>query len=177
MFQQQGLMPNLTGYPQPGYSQGFNQPINGLVPQATGAQFSQPQLAPYPQAMPMGISPFSDVHAFQPQALSMQPTFQPQQLGSQPTGINSMLPPALQPQRTGFFPTPTNSFGSIGFQAPPIPPMPDQQPIAPRLVAQKTGPAPSIRFGVTGKPKPLMPQPTGRAQLHKATADNPFGFD
>jgi len=165
-------MQNPTGYPM-----GFNQPMNGLMSQATGAQFYQPQLTPYQQSMPTGVSPFSDVHAFQPQAMSMQPMYQPQQVGPQQTGVNSMLPPALQPQHTGFFPSPANNFGSNGFQAPPMPPMPDQQQVAPRLMPQKTGPAPPIRFGVTGKPKPLVPQPTGRAQLHKATADNPFGFD
>jgi hypothetical protein len=37
------------------------------------------------------------------------------------------------------------------------------------LVPQKTGPAPPVRFGVQPGVKPLAPQPTGRANLSKAS--------
>jgi hypothetical protein len=91
------------------------------------------------------------------------------------TGINSMLPPALQPQPTGM-----NGFGNANNYnqpPPPVPPIP-QQPTAAPLTAQKTGPPPSIRFGVKpDAPPKLAPQPTGlRANLSQATPNNPFGF-
>ncbi|CRK45727.1 hypothetical protein BN1723_001070, partial [Verticillium longisporum] len=47
------------------------------------------------------------------------------------------------------------------------------QPLQP----QQTGPAPPVRFGVTGEAKRLALQPTGRrANLSQATPNNPFGF-
>jgi hypothetical protein len=55
---------------------------------------------------------------------------------------------------------------------PPMPSMPTAQP----LVPQKTGPPPPVRFGVQPAAKKLTPQPTGRANLAKATPQNPFGF-
>src|SRR5439155_14598257 len=105
--------------------------------------------------------------------------------GPPPSGINSVLPPALQPQPTGFVqqqPQPSNfqqpqqtgyrqpqqigfgsqpqqnGFSNQNFQAPPIPPIPQQPTVAP-LQPQKTGPAPPVRFGVA-EAKKLTPQPT-----------------
>jgi len=89
---------------------------------------------------------------------------QPQQ--PMQTGINSMLPPALQPQQTGM-----NGYGNPSYnQPPPVPPIP-QQPTATPLSPQKTGPPPSVRFGVKpDAPKKLAPQPTGlRANLSQAS--------
>lgn len=104
-----------------------------------------------------------------------------------------MLPPALQPQRTGANGFQPQSFSGQQIQAqntgfggphapngfggspPPVPPLPpsqqQQQPSALQpLQPQKTGPAPPVRFGVTGGANKLMPQPTGRrANLSQAS--------
>jgi hypothetical protein len=195
-FQQ--LQPQQTAFQPPqGFSTGFQQQ-NGvqamqqnypaLQPQPTGflpqSSFGQQQVAqqysmPQPnhqQQMFNGQqagSPFADPTSRQPYQpmssnLSQQTGFQPQQTGFQPsfnisqaTGMNGFgaqpTQPALQlpPQQTG---------GVFG----PSQPAGLQAPAAP-LVAQRTGPAPPVRFGVQGGAKPLMPQPTGRANLSKAS--------
>ncbi|KAJ5566236.1 hypothetical protein N7535_007874 [Penicillium sp. DV-2018c] len=194
------LQPQLTGLPQmgppvapPGQSltelnqQRYQLPMQ---PQATGFMGQSPYqngLMPQPTAFTpqsqFGIQqqqqpPFGGQMAPQPtgfQGIGPQPTGfgeygqlqQPMQ-----TGINSVLPPALQPQPTG-----ANGFGNQYTTPPPAPPIP-QQPTATPLSPQKTGPAPSIRFGVKpDSPKKLQPQPTGlRANLAQATPTNPFGF-
>ncbi|KAJ5366965.1 hypothetical protein N7541_000906 [Penicillium brevicompactum] len=160
------MQPQATGY------MGQNQFQNGLAPQPTGftpqSQFGiqqqqQPQFAQQMAPQQTGF-----------QGLGPQPTGfgypQPQQ--PMQTGINSVLPPALQPQPTA------NGFGNQFHPSPPpIPPIP-QQPTATPLSPQKTGPPPSIRFGVKPDgPKKLEPQATGlRANLSQATPNNPFGF-
>ncbi|PYH94817.1 hypothetical protein BO71DRAFT_409085 [Aspergillus ellipticus CBS 707.79] len=156
---QQTLQPQQTGFmPQ-------NQFQNGLMPQPTGFQ---------PQSQ-FGIQQQQQQQAGYP-GLAPQQTgfggFQPQHQQPMQTGINSVLPPALQPQPTGM-----NGIGSFPYNPPPVPPIP-QQPTAAPLQPQKTGPAPSIRFGVKpDAPKKLAPQPTGmRANLAAATPTNPFGF-
>ncbi|KAA8642248.1 cytoskeletal protein-binding protein SLA1 [Aspergillus tanneri] len=154
---QQSLQPQPTGFMPP------NQFRNGLMPQPTGFQ---------PQSQ-FGIQ----------QQQQQQPGFQgmmPQPTGfggfpQQPmqTGINSTLPPPLQPQPTGM-----NGAGSLSNATPPsIPPIPQQSTAAP-LQPQKTGPAPSVRFGVKPEAaKKLAAQPTGlKANLSQATPTNPFGF-
>ncbi|KAF2460142.1 hypothetical protein BDY21DRAFT_370018 [Lineolata rhizophorae] len=114
----------------------------------------------------------------------------------QQTGINAFLPPALTPQRTG---APQLGGGVFGGpqqqQQQQSPPPQQQQPqgngflgaggarqqtggggLQP-LVAQKTGPPPPVRFGVSEGQRKLAPQPTGkRANLSMATPQNPFGF-
>jgi hypothetical protein len=82
--------------------------------------------------------------------------------------VNAYLPPALQPQATGIPANQFNQFGEQSFTAPPVPPIPPQQQAPAPLIPQKTGPAPPIRFGVGGA-KRLAPQPTGRANLSKAS--------
>jgi hypothetical protein len=180
--QQQAMMAQATGYG------GFNQGPNGIMPQPTGyGQFPQQQgmsFAPYQQAQPTGYSfqqqqlmngqqtgsPFADPPRapFQPQQTGMQQQFSPQGLQPQPTGINAFLPPALIPQQTGFQNN-NGQFNSQGFQAPPMPPMP-QQPTAAPLIPQKTGPPPPVRFGVAPGAKKLVAQPTGRrANLSQAS--------
>lgn len=141
---QNGLMPQPTGFtPQSQFGIQQQQQLNGqpMMPNQTGFQGMAPQ--------PTGFGGFA-----QPQ--------QPMQ-----TGINSVLPPALQPQQTG-----ANGFGNASYNQPPppVPPIP-QQPTAAPLTAQKTGPPPSIRFGVKpDAPKKLAPQPTGmRANLSQAS--------
>ncbi|CBX95693.1 hypothetical protein LEMA_P028450.1 [Plenodomus lingam JN3] len=202
MQNMQGMQPQMTGYTQQPGNMGLQ---NGLMPQPTGyngmsppqqpmqtgfapfqqQQQQQQQAAGFQQPMPTGYqqqgfqqnfpqngSPFADPpHApFQP----MQPqqtgysTFQPSPLNPQATGINRFLPPAIQPQPTGFM---------SGQAPPPVPPMPSMpnMPQTKPLVAQKTGPPPTIKFGVPAAKK-LTPQPTGRANLANATPQNPFGF-
>lgn len=155
---QQRYQPSLQ--PQPAGFIGQNQFQNGLGPQPTGftpqSQFGIQQQQQQQQPGFQGTAP--------------QPTgyggfAQPQQ--PMQTGINSVLPPALQPQPTG-----ANGFGKPSYSSspPPVPPIP-QQPTATPLSPQKTGPAPSVRFGVKpDSPKKLAPQPTGlRANLSHAS--------
>jgi actin cytoskeleton-regulatory complex protein SLA1 len=161
-FQAAGQQPN-----------GFNQPMQA---QPTGFQQAQPFMN---GQMVGGPFPGPGVQQFSP--VQLQPTGfpgtlnSPQQLSQQypqPIGINSILPPPLQPQKTAMQPTVINGF-SQGFQPPPVPPIPQQQTIAP-LLLQKTGPPPPVRFGVHGNTKKLVPQATGRranlAQASKSTS-------
>lgn len=158
-MQQQQQQQQMGGYPG-------SQP-QGLVPYPTGTpgQFMQPMMTGAP-----GPSPFADPSRqsqFSP--LQTQPTgFQgaypnPQSsFGQAPAGtVNSYLPPPMEPQRTGMpemQPQPTG----MGFNSS----MPPAQPLLP----QQTGPAPPVRFGVTGEAKKLAPQPTGRrANLSQAS--------
>jgi len=186
MQQQATLMPQVTGYGQGQI--GFNQGSNGIMQQATGyiqypqqmgmsmPAYQQTQSTGFPSSFQQQLhngqfaanSPFAD-----PTNSTMQ-NFSMQQLQPQPTGINSVLPPPLMPQPTGFG---TGNVGTNGYgQMPPVPPIP-QGPIAAPLIAQKTGPPPPVRFGVTGV-KRLAPQPTGRkANLAAATPQNPFGLN
>jgi len=179
---QQQLQSQQTGFGQ--QPTGFNQFTNGIMPQPTGfgPQLNQmtPQQSglqamqnPYVNGQQRG-SPFADPRGQQQiggfQQLQPQNTgFQPQYQQSQQTGINSMLPPALQPQPTG-----VDGFSRPGFgqppppPVPPMPPMPQQQPPAAPLQAQKTGPAPPVRFGTPAANK-LVPQRTGRANLASAS--------
>lgn len=165
---QAAMQPQATGF------MGQNQYQNALMPQPTAfTPQSQFGIQQQQQQQPFGgIAPQQTGF----QGLGPQPTVfggygqfqQPMQ-----TGINSVLPPALQPQPTG-----VNGYGNQSYTSlPPVPPIP-QQPTATPLSPQKTGPPPSIRFGVKPDgPKKLEPQPTGlRANLSQATPNNPFGF-
>ncbi|CAG8289388.1 unnamed protein product [Penicillium olsonii] len=163
---QQRFQPQATGF------MGQNQFQNGLMPQPTGftpqSQFGiqQQQQPQFPQSMAPQQTGFQGLGP-QPTGYGYAQTQQPMQ-----TGINSVLPPALQPQPTA------NGFGNQHYSLPPpVPPIP-QQPTATPLSPQKTGPPPSIRFGVKpDAPKKLEPQATGlRANLSQATPNNPFGF-
>ncbi|XHG02703.1 hypothetical protein AWENTII_006045 [Aspergillus wentii] len=146
-----------------------NQFQNGLMPQPTGFQ-PQSQFGIQQQQQQQ---PFMNGQGLAPQPTGFggfqSPVQQPMQ-----TGINSVLPPALQPQPTGM-----NGLTGTPYTTspPPVPPIP-QQPTAAPLQPQKTGPPPSVRFGVKpDAPKKLAPQPTGmRANLAQATPQNPFGF-
>lgn len=133
------------GMGQPNYQQ---QIMNG---QQSGSPFADPPRQQF-QPMPSGLS-----NSFTAQQTGFQPSFSM----SQPTGINgfgaqpTQPPPQLPPQQTG---------GVFG----PSQPVAPQQPPAP-LMPQKTGPPPPVRFGVQPGAKPLVPQPTGRANLSKAS--------
>ncbi|KAJ5154055.1 uncharacterized protein N7500_009494 [Penicillium coprophilum] len=169
---QAAMQPQATGFV------GQSPYQNGLMPQPTAftpqSQFGIQQQQQQQQHQPYGNQMVPQQTGFQ--GLGPQPTGfggygqlqQPMQ-----TGINSVLPPALQPQPTGI-----NGYGNHSYPSPPpVPPIP-QQPTATPLSPQKTGPPPSIRFGVKPDgPKKLEPQPTGlRANLSQATPNNPFGF-
>ncbi|KAI5789097.1 SH3 domain-containing protein [Geopyxis carbonaria] len=105
---------------------------------------------------------------------------------SNPTMTGSMFQPSVQPiSATMAVPgLPISQFpmsqsissttGRSSFLPAPLVPQPTSV-ISPALQPQPTGPPPSVRFGVQGQKK-LTPQPTGRANLSKATPDNPFGF-
>jgi hypothetical protein len=168
--------------PQP-TGQGFMQlnPVTNM-PQATGfghQQFMQPQMTAAPQMQ----MPFSDPRAQQFSLMPSQPAgfpnnFQPTQQFPQQTGINTFITPALEPQRTSIPPAQSHiqpqqtGFSGFGGGFNPAmngPPQPPPMPMAPLqpLQPQQTGPAPSVRFGVTNK---IAPQPTGRrANLAQAS--------
>ncbi|RPB02349.1 hypothetical protein L873DRAFT_1787724 [Choiromyces venosus 120613-1] len=128
-------------------STGFSVPtmsMNGQ-PLNSGIQQPMPQHPPVPAFQAPIIS--------QPTGLMMQQYGIPQQqtgfqtsINAQPTGrgfgVNSVLPPPLIPQPTGL-------------------------QLANTLLPQKTGPPPTVKFGVDAKK--LTPQPTGRANLSKAS--------
>jgi hypothetical protein len=199
----QQMQPQMTGFPQQNGGFGFQQ--NGMMLQPTGYNSMSPPpqqpmqtgFAPFQQAQPTGFqqpmqtgfqqpmqtgfqnqsftqgfgngSPFADPPRAPFQPLQAQPTgynsFQPSPLNPQATGVNRFLPPALAPQPTGFMST--QSLPPV----PPMPPMPNMQP----LVPQKTGPPPSIKFGVQPAKK-LMPQPTGKASLANASTYPPLSL-
>jgi hypothetical protein len=183
-FGQNGIMPQPTGYlpqqqqqqQQPGFAPfqqsqptgfqpGMQQPFQTGMQQnfqpgmqqgfSNGSPFSDPPRLPFQpmQAQPTGFQP-----------MQAQPTgfgsFSPSPLNPQVNGVNHFLPPAIQPTVTGYGQTQS---------PPPMPPMPPMpaMPVAQPLVAQKTGPAPQIRFGT--QTKKLVPQPTGRANLANAS--------
>lgn len=160
--QQTGFQqPQPTGYEQPTYQQ---QIVNGTQ---TGSPFADPPRQPF-QPMSSGFQPTPSglSNSFSPQQTGFQPQQQQPSFNiSQATGLNGYtLPqqqaaPQLPPQQTG---------GVFG----PSQPAGLAAPAAP-LVAQRTGPAPPIRFGVPAGAKPLVAQPTGRANLAKASKYRP----
>lgn len=165
-------MPPQPGFLQPGPAPGSLNSVlpPSLVPQRTAFQPSPqpPQTNGYPQQQmqPQPTSFGQPPRPFQPQQTAFQQQIQPQQTGFQQ--------PQLQPHQTGFGQPPQqNGFGQNTFQPPPMPPMP-QMPAATPLVAQKTGPAPPVRFGVQPVAKKLTPQPTGRANLANASKSKCF---
>ncbi|KAI9775663.1 MAG: cytoskeletal protein binding protein [Candelina submexicana] len=184
-----GVAPQTTGYAQQAQLQQPQQtgwqPLQPLMNgQQSGSPFANP---PQQQPLQSGFqnsqpflngqqtgSPFADLRQQQPgglQSVISQPTgfqspFHPQPQQQRTGSVNSFLPPALQPQPTG-----TNGFSGQGSgqPPPPIPPGSRQTSLAP-LQPQKTGPAPPVRFGVTGEAKKIMPQATGmRANLSQAS--------
>lgn len=180
------LQPQLTGIPHTGPQLAPpGQSLAELSQQQFQPQF-QPSLQPQPpglQPQPTGFQPQSQFGIQQQQqlqgqqpnqfGLAPQPTgfggFQsipPQQQQPMQTGFGSGLPPVQQPQPTGM-----NGFGNGPFTSspPPVPPIP-QQPTAAPLQAQKTGPPPSVRFGVKPEAQKLTPQATGmKANLSQAS--------
>ncbi|KUJ08613.1 uncharacterized protein LY89DRAFT_691038 [Mollisia scopiformis] len=182
---QNGLQTPQTGFQnqqqQQQPPQNFNQ-FNPGMQQNGGFQYPMQTGMPQQNFMNNGMNngggPFADPRPqqfppIQPQPTGFQSSFPQQQQYPQPTGVNSFLPPPLQPTPTGA--QPQNGF-QPSFNAPPVPPIPQQHAMQP-LLPQKTGPPPPVRFGVSGDTKKLMPQATGRrANLSQATPQNPFGF-
>jgi hypothetical protein len=174
--QQNGIMPQPTGFqtmspPIPTIQQPMQTGFapGPMMPQPTGFQpgMQQPMHTGMPQTgFQPNASPFNDPPRPPFQPLQAQPTgfntFAPQPLNPQATGINRFLPPAIQPTITGI------GASQSPPPVPPMPPMPQQQQQAQPLVPQKTGPPPNVRFGVQPAKK-LTPQPTGRANLAKAS--------
>ncbi|CUS08637.1 unnamed protein product [Tuber aestivum] len=142
-----------TGHTFSTLSTGFSVPtmsMNGR-PLNTGIQQPMPQHPPTPAFQAPIISQPTGALLAQPYGIPQQQQQQQQtgfqsSINTQPTGrgfgVNSVLPPALIPQPTGLKP-------------------------ATALMPQKTGPPPTVKFGVDAKK--LTPQPTGRANLSKAS--------
>ena len=125
--------------------------VNGAQ---TGSPFADPPRQPYQPNQPYQPTPSGLQNSFtaaQPTGFQSQP--QPNFNIAQPTGINGFQQPQFPPQQTGGVLGPPQSAGG-GLQP---------------LVAQKTGPAPPVRFGVQPGANKLAPQPTGRANLAKAS--------
>jgi len=195
MQMQNGFQPQPTGFQQPPFGQmqqsvfngnaagsPFADPRSTMQPQPTGFNTFQqqpqqsgvnsmlpPALAPQrtgfsnaqPQMQQNGISPFQPQQSgFQPQGLQPQSTGFQSPFQAQQTGFQQ----PLQAQPTSF--NHTNGFGNNNL--PPVPPIPQSTTPAP-LIPQQTGPAPDIKFGVNPAAKRLVPQPTGRADLSKAS--------
>ena len=176
------LQPQPTGLNfQPQSSFGRDQQVQAYGP-PPGFQQQQPT---YNQALINGAqsaaSPFADpTSRYAPgigsglaNSFTAQPTGYPQQPNfniSQPTGMNGFQPqlpsqlpnPNLPPQQTGGVFGPSQPLG-LGAQPAP-------------LLPQKTGPPPPVRFGVKPGEKKLVPQPTGRANLAKASKCFLFDF-
>jgi hypothetical protein len=136
--------------------------INGA--QSSASPFADPPRQPYQPGIGSGLS-----QSFTAQQTGYQPQQQQPNFNiSQPTGLNGFQPqppsqlpnPNLPPQQTGGVFGPSQP---LGLGAPPAP-----------LVPQKTGPPPPVRFGVKPGEKKLMPQPTGRANLAKASEYHPY---
>ncbi|GAM84176.1 hypothetical protein ANO11243_021690 [Dothideomycetidae sp. 11243] len=176
-YQQNGLMSSPTGYP------GMMQPqMTGFYPQQQQQGMFPP---PQPLQMQPTASPFADPPRppFQPSpSMFASPNgMLPPALTPMRTGFTN---PNLQPQATGFGNPQWLQQQQQQQQAPP-PLLPGQalppgmtlngngslvpqhtgfggQQSAPQpLLAQKTGPAPPVRFGTSGI-KPLAATPTGR---------------
>ncbi|KAM0271606.1 hypothetical protein ACHAQH_009054 [Verticillium albo-atrum] len=173
--QQQQQIQQMQHFPTSTYT-GQQQPPFPAVGAQPGGQFMPPMMAG--TMLPQATGLFGDMNRqsqftpMQPQPIGyVGPYPQTQSFNPQPTGsVNNFLPPALEPQRTGLPPFQSQS---TGFSSPGSGGAVQMQPLQP----QQTGPAPPVRFGVTGEAKRLAPQPTGRrANLSQATPNNPFGF-
>lgn len=129
-------------------STGFSVPtmsMNGQ-PLNAGIQQPMPQHPPAPAFQAPIISQPTGALLIQSYGIPRQQTGLQSSINTQPTGrglgVNSFLPPALTPQSSNLQPATT-------------------------LMPQKTGPPPTVKFGVDAKK--LTPQPTGRANLSKAS--------
>lgn len=184
------LMPSYTGNQQPTMNYGTSQAqqfpfrsyvggVQGpMVPQPTGAIFPNNIGAGFTGQTNMGMSTMgmneqslnSGIQQPMPQH-PPAPGFQAPII-SHPTGALMMQPYGIPQHQTGFQPSvsqqPTGrGIGINSILPPPLIPQPAGLRPAPTLLPQKTGPPPSVKFGVDAKK--LTPQPTGRANLSKAS--------
>ena len=187
-FQQQGFQqPNgFAQQPQQTGIQAMQQNYPALQPQPTGMAFQpQSQFGQAAQQHHYGPQPGQPQQQYQQQLINGAQTGSPfadptpRGFAPQPTGFG----PPPQQQQTGFGgqpqqpqfnisqPTGAGMNGSFGQPAPQLPPQQTGGVLsaAAPLVPQKTGPAPPVRFGVQGGQKGLVPQPTGRADLSRAS--------
>lgn len=155
---QQQMQPAMTGYPG-------SQPQSVLSFATGNPQFIQPLTTGTPMANAYTTTGTGHFPTMQPQATGFNIPFssaQPSYSHVPAGGINNYLPLALEPQRTGLPITQFQAGTNLGGYSQGLPP----QPILP----QKTGPAPPVRFGVTGDANKLAPQQTGRrANLAQAS--------
>lgn len=122
-------------------------PYMNLVGQPpVGIQQPMPQNPMQPPIISQPTGMLQNFNQQQPSFLSQQSTMNT----GRGMGINSFLPPPLVPTATGA----------------------QQMPGAKPLIAQPTGPPPNVKFGVNSKK--LVPQPTGRADLSKASTFPPL---
>lgn len=140
------MFPMSTGMMQ----QNTGLPFMNMVGQPPTGGIQQP-MPQNPMQAPIILQPTGMLQNFgqqqQPSFLSQQPTMN----AGRGIGINSLLPPPLVPTATGV----------------------QQMPGAKPLIAQPTGPPPNVKFGVNPVKK-LVPQPTGRADLSKASMFSSF---
>lgn len=174
----QALTPTFTGAPNQfsymnpqGQSGGMPQmPFQntGMTPQYGQMGFPMQQQTPMPMQVQMTGMPMQPI----PQTQMPQRTGMPmQQMVGMPMQQMAGMP---MQQMTGQQPPPpTFSMyggiapnGALGVNRTLPPPLVPQQTAAP-LRPQPTGPPPPVRFGV--QPKKMTPQPTGRANLTKAS--------
>ncbi|KAA8907323.1 hypothetical protein FN846DRAFT_700295 [Sphaerosporella brunnea] len=161
--QSQPMAPNFTGVPNHmQYGGMVTMQSQGSIPNMMGGTGGMvPQLSYQNTGMPAGQ--FANGGFAQ---LGFQTPMQPQMPGVPPPLTGIQQAPAQFPMFTGAQP---NAVGVNRGLPPPLIPQLTAAPLQP----QPTGPPPPVRFGVQKK---LTPQPTGRANLTKATPDNPFGF-
>lgn len=194
-----GMLPQQTGYGQPGLpSNLYSQPqqvqqqfVNGTQ---TGSPFADPPRAPF-IAQPTGfqqgmqtMAPQQTGFGLPPQQTGgvLGPALQPQPTGFANVGPQSQFGQAMVAQQTGMGSfngmNGTNGTGMNGHSSQGMngmngmngatTTMMQQQQQQQPLVAQKTGPTPNVRFGVTNGAvaAKLMPQATGRrANLSNAS--------
>jgi hypothetical protein len=159
--QLQPMAPNFTGIPnQMQYGGMATMQSQGSSPNMPGAAGGMAHQIPYQNTGMPSAGQFANGGFTQPgYQMPMQ-----QQMTGMPPQMTGMQQPLTQfPMFTG---APPNN-GALGINrtlpAPLIP-----QPTAAPLQSQPTGPPPPVRFGV--QQKKLTPQPTGRANLTKASA-------
>ncbi|KAI5849040.1 SH3 domain-containing protein [Tricharina praecox] len=176
----QALTPTFTGAPnqfsymnpqgQPGGMPQMSFQNTGMMPQQYSQMgFPMQQQTPMPMQVQMTGMPMQPI----PQPQMQQMTGMPMQQQQQMTGMPMQQMTGQQPLPPFSMYGGVGSNGALGVNRILPPPLIPQQTAA-SLRPQPTGPPPPVRFGV--QPKKMTPQPTGRANLTKATPENPFGF-
>lgn len=157
------LAPNYTGM-------SFANPQFGM---ATGQyQIGQPQISPTMTGVGYGMPVQTPSIPIQATGF-MQPQFQYPQATGMSMGPQMNMPSfSIQPQMP-MMPMPTGQSTTLGINSmlpSPLVPQPTAAPLRP----QPTGPPPPVKFGVQAQK--LKPQPTGKADLSKASKLALFSF-